>query len=281
MDNLETDFALSFMLDHPLAAVKVLEQSDLDSVATFFDQLPEHYVTPVMGCMLPEFGGKLLTRLTPARAAAIMENIDTSQAANILRKVNQSCLPPIMEELPRKLRFSIELLLTYSPRTIGGWLFPHCLVQSPDTLVHEAITYITSESEDVPFAQFLYVVDREGKLQGQAAVIDILKGGSSLPLSSVMTTSRLSLPAYMLLEQALEHKAWLDADTLPVVSRDQQFLGIITHHALRQGLMHLQGRQPHSPAARDPVSSIFDVYGKSLLAVLSTVSDAVDTEQQP
>ncbi|MDC1528963.1 hypothetical protein N8600_07940, partial [Gammaproteobacteria bacterium] len=51
----ELDFALSFMSEHPQAAVKILEQSDVDAVASLLSNAPSSYISPVLKYMLPDF----------------------------------------------------------------------------------------------------------------------------------------------------------------------------------------------------------------------------------
>lgn len=278
MDSKDIDFALSFMLEHPQAAVKVLEQSDVAKVAAFFEQVPENYLIPVLRQMLPEYAGKVALNLSAPKAAALMEDMDINNVAHVLRLMAKENRRDILDELPKKKRQGVELLLTFAPRTIGAWMTPHCLSLPGDASVADAVDYFKSGTSANGNSEYIYLVNRDGHLLGKAAVMTVLKSGQGLPLSSIMEQHCPSLPAAMLLEQALEHKAWQHADSLPVTSREQQFLGTISHNAMRNGLSQLHSGMTANSDFRDPVSSLFEAYGKSLLALFNTVSEAVDQD---
>lgn len=279
MGKQEIDFALGFLLEHPEAAVKVLEQGNLAAVAEFVDIVPENYVAPVLRKMLPEYAARLCSTLAPAKTSALMEALDINAVTGILRL----CTPPsrtaILAELPAKKRRSAELLLEYSPRMVGAWMTPHCLTLPESATAGDAGRYLKQDAGTGNGGEFLYIVNREGELLGRCPLVAILKSGKGMPLTSLMDSQCPTLPAPMLLEQALEHKAWQDTDTLPVLSRQQRFLGVLRHSALRRGVQRMQAGQAATPRGNDPVSSILEVYGQSLLALFNTVSEAVDNDK--
>lgn len=275
----EISFALRFMTEHPAAAVRVLEQNNVEAVANLLNVIPPGYASPVIKNMIPEFSGRLLGHLETEKAAAILSTLDANSVAGIMRLLDENSRRSLLEELPSGLRKNTELLLTFPTNTVGAWMSPYLLTVANDLKCKNILK--TMRNNDIQDdSEYVYVVDREGAYQGRTRLLDILKAGENQQVAALMDTNCPALPAPMMLTQASEHRAWEQADVLPVTSRDHRLLGILHHHALRQGIdQHKARRNPGQPG-RDPVSSIFEVYGQSLLALLNSVSEAVESERK-
>ncbi len=275
----ELHFALSFMSEHPKAAVKILEQSDIDSVANLLSNAPPSYTTPVLNYMLPDFFARICSSMSAEKAAAILSNLDTNTIAMVLRRSSDETRKKILEELPASERKNTELLLEFPINTVGAWMSPHMLVVPHDVKNKNVMKYLKCGGTQDD-SEYIYVTDREGRFLGRTRFLDLVKGGENLAVTSFMQKNCPSLPAQIFLEQTSEHIAWEFSDVLPVTNRDNQLLGILPHHALRQGLAQINNVRPKSKSGKDPLSSIFEVYGQSLLAIFNTVSDAVDADRK-
>ena len=210
------------------------------------------------------------------QAASILSTLDANEASSILRMMPETDRAGIISNLPLGLRTNTKLLLDYPANTVGACMSPHMLVVSNDLKNKNALKMLKSNTSKV-HSDLIYVIDREGSYQGTCCLIDILKASEDLPVNSTMDTTVPSLSAQMLLEQARNHRAWNIADVLPVTNSENRLLGIFQHHSLRRGLGKLH-QIPQRKTGADPLSGIVDVYGKSLLAVLNTVGEAMDNE---
>ena len=279
MDNQEEiSFALKFMTEHPKAAVRVLEQTEPTAVANLFAMIPPAYASSVTRYMMPEFAGSLMQRLEADKAAAVLSSLDVANVTGILRLVNKDSRRTLLDALPAGLRKNIELLLSFPSNTVGAWMDPALLTVANDLKCKNVIRSMKARESRGP-SDMIYVVDRDGNYLGRVLLFDVLKAGENQPVSAIMDTSCPALPAPMILSQANEHRAWEYADDLPVTNRSNRLLGILHHHALRQGLQQSKFKKQPQQAGKDPVSSIFEVYGHSLLALLNSVSEAVDSDR--
>jgi len=275
----ELDFALSFMSEHPKSAVKILEQSNVDAVASLLSNAPSCYITPVLKYMLPDFFVRVCNAMGAEKSAAILSHLDANAIAIVLRRSSEESKKEILEELPANQRKNTELLLEFPVNTVGAWMTPHMLVVPHDVKNKNVMKYLKAGGVQDD-SEYIYITDREGKYLGRTRFLDLIKGGENLPVTAFMQDNCPSLPAQIFLEQASEHIAWEFSDVLPVTNRDNQLLGILPHHALRQGLAQIHNVRPKSKSDKDPLSSIFEVYGQSLLALFNTVSDAVDVDHK-
>lgn len=275
----EVSFALRFMTDHPKSAVRVLEQAEVSSVANLFAIIPPAYASSVIRYMMPEYAGNLLQRIDIEHAAAILSVLDVNSITGILRMVTKESRQLLLDELPSSLRKNTELLLTFPTITVGAWMNPSLLTVANDLKCKNVIRSLKARETRGP-NDMIYVVDREGVYLGRVLLLDVLKAAEDQLIANIMDTTCPSLPASMVLAQASEHRAWEIADDLPVTNRTNRLLGIMHHHALRQGLNQHKANHSAGQAGRDPVSSIFEVYGHSLLALLNSVSEAVENDRK-
>jgi len=275
----ELDFALSFMSEYPKAAVKILEQSDIDAVASLLSNAPSSYISPVLKYMLPDFFVRVCNSMGAEKAAAVLSNLDANAIAIVLRRSTKESRKKILEELPANIRKNTELLLEFPINTVGAWMSPHMLVVPHDVKNKNVMKYLKSGGVQDD-SEYIYITDRDSRFLGRTRFLDLVKGGENLPVTSFMQDNCPSLPAQIFLEQTSEHIVWEFSDVLPVTNRDNKLLGILPHHALRQGLAQINKVRPKIKSGKDPLSSIFEVYGQSLLALFNTVSDAVDVEHK-
>jgi len=275
----ELSFALRFINEHPKSAVRVLEQNEADAVVSLLNVIPAAYAASLVRYMMPEFAGRLLSRLERDKRAAVLSTLDANVIANILRLLDSEIRGQLLDELSTGLRKNTQLLLNFAPNTVGAWMSPYLLTVADDLKCKNILrTMRTSDSQDD--SEYVYILNREGIYQGRTRLLDVLKAGENQQVAAIMDTSCPSLPAQMILSQANEHRAWDQADVLPVTNRDHQLLGILHHHALRQGLDLHKTKNRVAASGKDPVSSIFEVYGQSLLALLNSVSDVVENDRQ-
>jgi len=279
MDNQEElAFAFSFMSEHPKAAVRVLEQNDVGAVAALLSTAPSNYITPVLKYLLPQFAARICNNLTSERAAALLANLDANGTAIILRQMEADTRSLILHELPAGLRKHVQLLLEYPLNTVGAWMSPHMLAVANDIKNKNVLKYLKAGNRQDD-CEYIYVTDRDGSFLGRTRFLDVLQASENQTVATSLDSACPSLPAQMFLAHTRDHRAWEYADVLPVTGRDNRLLGILHHHALRQGLQEMHQNRQGPAGSQDPLSSIFAVYGQSLLALLNTVSDAVDREQ--
>ena len=280
MENKEDiSFALRFMTEHPKAAVRVLEQTDPNAVARLFASIPPAYSSSVLRYMMPELASNLLHRLDIEDAGAILSDLDNTSVTSILRLVDQNTRRLLLDELPAGLRKNCELLLSFPINTVGAWMNPSMLSIADDLKCKNVLRSLKAR-ETAGGSDMIYIVDREGTYLGRTLLLDVLKANENQQVSAIMDTSCPALPAPMILTQAGEHRAWEIADDLPVTNRNNKLLGILHHHTLRLGLNQNKAKRHYQQVGRDPVSSIFEVYGQSLLALLNSVSEAVESERK-
>ncbi|WP_298746094.1 CBS domain-containing protein [uncultured Brevundimonas sp.] len=133
----------------------------------------------------------------------------------VLRYVRQPRRDQLIAQLPTATALAFRLLLTYPEDTVGAWINTHCLAVAPETLVSEALERLRQSPESV--GPYLYVVDADRRLQGMAAMADLLRAGRGATVAQTMQPARHRLSARASLAAAHQHQGWKEYHALPVL----------------------------------------------------------------
>jgi len=162
---------------------------------------------------------------------------------------------------------------------VGAWMVPNTAVVSLDFTVQEVLTFLKDATEET-FSKYVFIVNRDGVPKGRISYLRLLKEDSELVVGKVMETSVATISGHALLNQSQKLPYWDQGDVMPVIGTNQQFIGVLRHVDLRRGLQQLEPTPIKPQPGSDPVSGIIDVYGKSLLALFSSVSNVIEPENK-
>ena len=269
--------ALEFLDEHPDSAVRILEQHDAHQVATFLETVPEGYSALVLGRALPAFAAHLCRAFGNETAARLLLQQDVGRMVAVLRHLEHMHVEAILNECPQARRQACVLLLHYPVQFTGAWIVPNTAVVSSDFTVSEVLNFLKDATEET-FSKYVFVVSREGTPEGRISYLALLKAQADQRVQWLMEKPVATISAQMLLVQVAKLPCWQDGDVMPVTGAHQQFIGILRHVDLRHGLQQGEQHAQHATLGGDPLSGILDVYGKSLLALFNSVSNAVETE---
>ena len=272
----KAELALAFLQSHPQSAAALLEQQPMQDVALFLGGVPSSYAAPVLETMLPQYTAKLCFHLETEMVAGFLSRMDISMAAAVLRHLTPSLRKTLLGLLSETNSLSCKLLLDYSEDQIGAWMLVEAATLPVECTVSTALTRISDNEAD---ADVIYVVDRSGQIQGVVTLAHLLRSSTETSVTAVMRPTPEPISGRTNLIAAHEHKGWLAADTLPVINRHQQLVGCIRHVDLRKGMEQLD-THIDTPQGSDPLSSMLEIYGGSLLALFGAAGDLIGMESR-
>ncbi|MDH5513462.1 MAG: CBS domain-containing protein, partial [Gammaproteobacteria bacterium] len=167
------ELSLVFAETHPGDAARVLEHLPIDDATAFLKLLPVRLGAPVLRHMLPTTAAHCLEQLDDETAAGLVRDFDAQTGSAILRYVRQPQREQLIAQLPTAAALAFRLLLTYPEDTVGAWINPHCVAVTPETPVSEALERLRQSPESA--GTYMYVVDADRRLQGMAALTDLLR----------------------------------------------------------------------------------------------------------
>lgn len=272
--------ALDFLDEHPDAALRILEQHDAHQVAAFLDTVPEAYAVLAIGRALPAFAAHLCHVFGPEMAARLLLQQNVGRMVGVLRHLEHAEADAILNECPAARRQACLLLLHYPVRCVGAWIVPDVAVVASDFTVGETLMFL-KDANAAACTQYVFVVSREGQPEGRIDHLALLQGHADQRIEWLMEKNVDSIPAQMPVAQAAKLAGWHDDDVMPVTGAQHQFVGVLRHADLRRALHQDLALVKAPVAANDALSGLVDAYGKSLLALFSTLSTAVESELKP
>lgn len=273
MSDRKTDLAVAFLQSQPGAAADVLEQQPVEHVAQFLSEIPYPQAAIVLEKMLPQYISRIFHHIEPAVAAAFMSVMDASFVAAIMRYSEPKKNKSILKLLPEKTRLLCRLLLNYEEDTVGAWMTANMPVFPAECTILEARKRFRVENK-VDIA-VIHIVDRNRHLRGLLGIGALFSAAPSTLISTVMNTNFDIISGRTPLKSAAEHSVWNKSDTVALNNRNHEFVGVIRHVDLRQALT-AASRMRGNTVASDPLSGIYEVYGKSLLALLNTFGEVAN-----
>ena len=262
------ELSYAFLEAHPVDAARVLERLAPATAAALLRSAPLRLATPVLRQMLPLAGARCLEQLDDSETAGLLRSLGAQAGVALLRYVGAERRTRLLAQLPTTLTLAYELLLGYPEGTVGAWMDPRALAFPADMTCGESLERVRQADEALIADP--YVIDRNQRLLGYVEFADLLRAHTEVPLTRLVRASPHRLPAQALLAGLREHPGWREASTLPVVERGDRLVGALTHAALQRALS-LEQNSPEPNATEDTLAGVAGAYWFGVSALIQAL----------
>jgi magnesium transporter len=226
----ETDFqalAATVLEAHPAEAARALEEADADSAAALLAGVDADIAASVLTSMDPAPAIRCLGRAEAAWAGPVLGRLPTTEAAALLRGLSPAARRRLLDRLPRRRAWAVQLALHYPPQTVGAWMEPDVATLHPDATL-AAARALAGESLGCE----LFVVSGGRHLEGVVRVPALMRVPAEGPLAPLVEKEVPTLGARTPLDQAAAVPGWQAFNSLPVVDRQGALIGLLPARAL-------------------------------------------------
>lgn len=213
---------------HPADIADIVEEMTADERLAVFDQLDVETAAEALGEVEPEMQAAIMGDLDEERAADILEEMDPDEAADLLQDLPEETREELIELMDEEEGADVEELLAYPEDSAGGIMTTDFLALPRDLTTGQAIDRLRELQPDPALIYYLYVVDAEGKLDGNLSLRDLVVASPDTPLTTVMNPNVLSVQADTPKEEVASLIAKYDLLALPVVDARHVLLGTVT-----------------------------------------------------
>ncbi len=266
--------ALRFMETEPEAAARRLELEDPANVSAFFMKVSQRALIPVLRTMLPAYSAPVINQLPEEYVGTLFSEMNQADIAAILRHVEPSDCSRLLKLLPIRKQTACNLLISYPDYTIGAWLETGLLVLNEHMTVQDALTRLKKKTYTE--TQDIYVVNRKRQVRGKISVYDLIRAAPAQQVNNLMRDSGPSISGLTHLGTALSLPVWNLQDSVAVVNRKQEFLGVLHHFAVREALSRTERPRPPFPSVAGDLISAFT---GSMLGLIDTFFPSESGEQ--
>jgi magnesium transporter len=204
----------------------VLDSGDTENITKFLESLRPSDTALAISRLTPVEQGRLLSLLNPSFAADVIEDVPDSQAADIIEELPPKQAAAIVDEMQsdRQADLLSELeiedieailqemtpsdaeearsILSYPADSAGGIMISEFFAYRENLSITDVLEDLQKNREIYMdyHVQYIYIVDREGKLSGVLRMHDLLFAPRSSSLDRVM----IGNPIYVKTEDRLE-----------------------------------------------------------------------------
>jgi CBS domain-containing protein len=213
---------------HPADIADIVEEMTADERLAVFDQLDVETAAEALGEVDPEMQAAIVGDLDEERAADILEEMDPDEAADLLQDLPEKRRDELIELMDEEEGADVEELLAYPEDSAGGIMTTDFLAFPRDLTAAQAIERLRELQPDPALAYYLYVVDEEGRLDGNVSLRDLVVAAPESPLSAIMNPSVLKVDAATNKEDVAALIAKYDLLAVPVVDARRRLIGSVT-----------------------------------------------------
>ena len=188
--------------------------------------------------------------------------MDSDDAADLLEKVDESVKEKLRLSLDDDVKADIQLINSYDEDEVGSLITNNYICISKTLDIRGAMHELIKQAGDNDNISTIYVVDENGKFSGAIDLKDLIIARQSDTLDSIIIYSYPYFYADEKISDSIEKIKDYAEDSLPVLNRDKEIVGIIT--------------------AQDVVEAVDDEMGEDYakLAGLTAEEDLQETTKQ-
>lgn len=259
------DLSYAFVESHPVDAARVLERIAPQNVAALLADMPARLAAPVLRAMLPLHAARCLETMDDHPVPGLLRAMGPQAGVAVLHYMTESRRSDLLAQLPTAQSVAFRLLLGYPEDTVGAWMDPRVPALPSDTTVEAALRRLRETDEEG--SNGIFVLGNAQRLLGHVPLPDLLRAAPELPLYKVMRKAGYTLPARATLRAVEEHAGWDDFQSLPVVERDERFVGALDRGVLARAFL----RNRPGPSAGGYADMAANVAGGYWMGVSSLI----------
>jgi magnesium transporter len=214
---------------HPADVAEVLDTiEDPQLQLRLFRVLTAEQGSEVMRQVADRTRTVLHEHLSDARLAAIVEQLDTDDATDLVSELPEHRQRTLLHRTSPETRRDVEELLAYHPDTAGGIMKTEVAVVPSALTVREIRDYIRGRGEEFHDVQRIFVTGEQERLVGYIPLRGLILAADDTPASTVMHRDVVSVHTDVDQEEVAHLFEKYDMPSLPVVDSSSRVVGSIT-----------------------------------------------------
>ncbi len=170
----------------------------------------------------------LVELLSDARLSAVLERLDTDDAADLLGHLEEDRKDRLLRRASPEVRRNVAGLLTYPEDSAGGIMKTEVATATTSDTVREVIDSIRRQPDDFHDLHDVYVTDGRGRLKGRVPLRSLLLWDDETAMERFMETETISVDVDLDQEEVARVFEKYDLVSVPVLDGLGRVVGRIT-----------------------------------------------------
>jgi magnesium transporter len=171
---------------------------------------------------------RVIKNLPPNTVAALLNELPPDDRTDFLEELPSNVVRELIKLLDPEERKITLSLLGYPENSIGRLMTPDYVYVYPDNTIEEVFATIRKHGKDSETINVIYVINKNGELLDDIRIRDFILSAPDKKVSELMDDRVVCLHPDDDQESAAEIFKMNNRDALPVVSKSNKLLGIVT-----------------------------------------------------
>ncbi len=211
---------------HPADLGEILNHLEREEKEIFLSLFKPEEAARVLPEMEPSSRGELLEDLDDTRLTQILEVMPSDNAADILGDLPEEREEKILGLMKKEEAEDVHRLLEYEEDSAGGIMTPDFFALPREMRVEEVLERL--RRSDIEAISYIYVVDREGHLEGILSLRELITAPALTSLKEIMDTEVIRVTTDVDQEEVANLVRKYNLRALPVVDLTNTLVGRVT-----------------------------------------------------
>ncbi len=221
--------ATRLFLDHQnISYVAELLNEFPDKEAYIINHLSIHRAASVFKILDLSVQKQIIHELPPFKTAELLNELSPDDRTDFLEELSSNVVRELIKLLNPEERKITLSLLGYPEDSIGRLMTPDYVYVYPHNTVEEVFTTIRKYGKDSETINVIYVINEKGELLDDIRIREFILSAPDKIVKDLMDNRFAALNAYDDQEKASEIFKMNNRVALPVVSKSNKLLGIVT-----------------------------------------------------
>ncbi|ASZ08973.1 magnesium transporter [Mesoplasma chauliocola] len=196
-----------------LKIFRLLEIEEAAEIFTYLDSEHQEYI---------------IEAFTNTEIKEILDELYTDDIIDLIDEMPSEVVKKILKATTKDVRKELNSILKYEEHTAGAIMSINFTELKSDNTVEMAIKAIQRRHDEYDEIDDLFIIDDQNKLLGWIELKQLIINDPKTELGKIMNTKIVNVNVEMDQEVVANYFKRYDINTLPVVNKTQQLVGIIT-----------------------------------------------------
>lgn len=212
---------------HPADLATFFTNIDKEDFKALFIELPEKNKASVFDYLSDSMKAFSLSFVKEEEKPILLESISIEELTDLFDYLSDEEIKDYFELLHKKDREKVLSLMKFSPESAGGIMDPYVVTFREYFTIEQSINILQRVRPSKDLHQQIYVTDKDNRLVGHILLEDLLLKSPKTKLSNILRTNELVVPVDEDQEEIAKKMMHYSLMTVPVVSENEIFLGVI------------------------------------------------------
>ena len=173
-----------------------------------------------------------LSELPSGTAVKVLSNMDSDEVVDILEEMEEDRKERIVSLLDEETGTDVKLILSYEDDEIGSRMTTNFIKIKNNLTIRQAMRELIQQAGENDNISTIYVTDANDKFYGAIDLKDLIVARDGTDLESLISTSYPYINDHEKISDCIERIKDYAEDSIPVLSDDDEILGVITSQSI-------------------------------------------------